>query len=127
MYHTKEEREKYYEEKLATVKRKETRQYAKLFIDMQDDSIKSFVQALMVAEYHVYDQAVLDKLYRKYLKEANFEGILHPNFKEWLDEIANEEPESTENSALADAILEKNSKKSLEIALFYLTLKKNVL
>lgn len=110
MYTTKEEREKYYEEKLANVKRKETRQYAKLFIDMQDDSIKSFVQALMVAEYHVYDQAVLDKLYRKYLKEANFEGVLHPNFKEWLDEIANEEPESTENNALADAILEKNSK-----------------
>ena len=64
----------------------------------------------MVAEYHVYDQKVLDKLYRKYVKEADFEGVLNPLFKEWLDEIANEEPESAENSALADAILEKNSK-----------------
>ena len=94
MYTTKAEREKYYEEKLATVKRKETRESAKF----------------MIAEYHVYDQKVLDKLYRKYVKEADFEGVLNPHFKEWLDEIADEEPESAENSALADAILEKNSK-----------------
>ena len=112
MYTTKAEREKYYEEKLANVKRKETRESAKFMIDLQEDSIKSFVQALMVAEYHVYDQKVLDKLYRKYLKEADFEGLLNPHFKEWLDEIADEEPESAVNSALADAILEKNSKKA---------------
>ena len=45
MYTTKAEREKYYGEKLANVKRKETRESAKFMIDLQEDSIKGFVQA----------------------------------------------------------------------------------
>ena len=40
MYQTKAEREKYYDEKLANVKRKETRESAKFMIDLQEDSIK---------------------------------------------------------------------------------------
>lgn len=117
MYKTDAERDKYYKNKLSPLKHEYLRTVARTLIDLQDQSIKGFIQGLMIAEYHEYDQDVLDKLYRKYLKEADFTGVLHPQFQQWLDEIREETPESPENDALADAILKKSEENQGKIEL----------
>ena len=113
MYQTKAERDKYYNDKLSPLKYEYRRTIARTLIDLQDESIKG----LMIAEYHEYDQDVLDKLYRKYLREADFTGVLHPQFGQWLDEIRQESTDNLENDALADAILQKSEENQGKIEL----------
>lgn len=117
MYQTDAERDKYYNDKLSPLKYEYLRTIARTLIDLQDESIKGFIQGLMIAEYHEYDQDVLDKLYRKYLREADFTGVLHPQFEQWLNEIHQESTDNLENDALADAILQKSEENQGKIEL----------
>ena len=112
----KQDRDTYYKNKLSPLKYEYLRQMAKTIIDLQDTSIKGFIQGLIIAEYHEYDQDILDELYRKYVKEADFTGVLHPQFKEWLDELHQKETTSTtENQALAEAILQKTAENQAKL------------
>lgn len=51
------------------------------------------------------------------LREADFTGVLHPQFEQWLDEIRQESTDSLENDALADAILQKSEENQGKIEL----------